>query len=442
MAKSKSKNKPAMRSMAPTRSSRIAMMVAAGFNSESVWSALEKEYPSIIQDNAERKRVSGDSVLKFDEDLRGKVGRDINSTRRQTKVSDAEAMALVEATGGMESGAMRLDEIDMANRHRFSWNISHLDFIYGETRYIHLSDHTNSKYRLESKNIKKRDENGVTHLVEVVNKIWLSGSWRVGDPMIPDGEGSFRITRADDGSLLELDLREQKVEFGCPEAFMSIWGGSPGVGKTRLAIRAAKNVNRSTSEAILYVNGEANQEDFRSWVGQDFDPDLFHVVSATKIPVSRICEMVYQLRPRLVIIDSVQTLAEWDQGDRGQQTALTILRDLKGDIKAGKPHVLCISQLNKKGELKGSRMLEHLADLVAHVTKTEGRKGVFVLEVPNKNRGGETPRGALFRHANGTIECEGQSGDVKATPLYQLVQPSANPVIAEGVVEKSSGVGH
>lgn len=434
-----------MRDQAPSRAAKIEMMVRGGLGNAAIWSAMESEYPTIIEDAKRRHEVSGDKKLAFDKDLRGKISRDINSTRGLARKADDAAMALVNASGGGASNIKRLDEIDMANRHRFSWQVPALDFIYGETRYIHLCDHPDSKYRDEEKQIKKRDEHGNTDLITIKRKIWISGTWRMGDPLIPVKHWSvghdiptdvaaFKPTRDAAGNLLTLDLREQIVEHGCPESFMSIWGGEPGVGKTRLAIKAGKKVNASTMESILYFNGEATEQDFRAWVGTDADPDLFHVVTATKIPVSRVCELAYRLRPRVIFIDSVQMLAEWDQGSRGQITALTVLRDLKADVRAGKPHIVCISQLNKAGDLHGTKMLEHLADLVAHVTKAENRKGVFVFEVPNKNRGGETPRGALFKHVDGTIECE-STGEMRTTPLFKLVQPTENPVLAAGVVD-------
>jgi DNA repair protein RadA/Sms len=214
---------------------------------------------------------------------------------------------------------------------------------------------------------------------------------------------------------------------------MSIWGGEPGVGKTKLAVAAGKKVNEVTNEAILYINGEDSEENFRMKVGNDANPDLFRVVTANMLPVQRVCDLAYEIKPRVIFIDSFQTLAEYHKGQSGQNTALTILRSLMGDVRAGMPHIVLISQLNKSGDLAGARILEHLADLVASVTKVDGRKGVFLFAVERKNRGGETPRSALFQHTDISVVCVSDSA-LRNAPIYKLAQPTT-PAIEQGIVD-------
>lgn len=424
------------------RETKIKMLIGAGMGNKAVWAALENEYPEIIHEADERR--DPDSSLyepdlpPYDEDQRGKVSRAINSTRRLEIKDDERVMSIVEACGGDAAKAKTLDQMDMLNRHRFSWNIPALDYIYGETRFMHLMDHPDSQYRDEETTFKQRDENGVPQRVTKQRRIWVSGSWKAGDPMIPDGNNGWLTTRDEHGDLLDLDERSQYVEHGCPESFMSIWGGEPGVGKTKLACDAGKAVNRVTEEPILYINGEDSEENFRMKIGNDAHPDLFRVLTANMLPVDRICQLAYEIRPRIIFIDSVQTIAEWDKGNRGQKSALMILRNLMMEKRAGTPHIVLISQLNKQGDLKGARDLEHLADFVAQVTKVEGRKGVFQFECPRKNRGGETPRGALFQHLRHGVRCV-SSGDVAdKTPSYKLLQPNGSTVtegIATGIID-------
>lgn len=422
-----------------SREAKIQMLVGAGLGNAAIWAALEQEYPQIIPDKDDRRNPKHESFIKgiapYDKEERGKVSRALNSTRALAIKDDERVMSIVGAVGGDKAQAKLLDELDMLNRHRFSWGISALDFIYGSTKFVHLEDAKNSKYKHQVTKFKQRDEKGVVQEIEKKRDVWISGDWKAGDPMIPKDKGGYIATRGKDGALLpDLDLAKQIIEHGCPEAFMSIAGGEPGVGKTKLYVAACKAVNRTTEEPILYVNGEDTEENFRMKVGNDANPDLFRVITANMLPVQRVCDAAYQIRPRVIVIDSVQTLAEWNKGQRGQNACLMILRSLMADVRAGLPHIVLISQLNKQNELKGARDLEHLADFVASVTKVEGRKGVFLFECPRKNRGGETPRGALFKHTESSIECVSDSS-MRNAPLYKLQQVTSTPAINRGIVD-------
>lgn len=407
------------------REAKLKMLVGAGLGNAAVWAAMEAEHPQIIEDTKKRNEMAGKKI-DYDKELRGKIGRAINSTRALAIKDDNRVMEIVEATGGNTAQPKKLDEIDMMNRHRFSWGMPSMDYIYGSTKFVHLEHHPKSKFEEQVRAFKQRDENGKLHDIKKKVQVWVSGPWQKGDPMITDKAG-FMPTRNSNGELLtDLPMDRQVIEHGCPESFTSIWGGAPGVGKSRTAIAVAKAVNKVTREAVLYVNGEAPQELFRNWVGNDADPDLFHIVSASMLPVERVCNMAYKIRPRVIIVDSVQTLAEWDKGNRGAKSAMTILRNLQVDVAAGLPHIILISQLNKANELSGSRDLEHLADCVINVTKMPTMKNGFLFDCPRKNRGGETPRHVLFKHTETSIECVSES-NVRGRP-YALVQP-ISPII-------------
>lgn len=415
------------------REAKIKMLVQAGMGNAAIWAALEEEYPQIIEDTKRRHAAAGKKI-EFDGEERKRVSRALNSTRALAIKDDDRVMAIVQAVGGEAAQAKTLDELDMLNRHRFDWGIPAMNFIYGQTKYVHLDHAPNSKFAKKSTSFKKRDDHGKVHEIKKEREVWVSGDWKAGDPMLPNGDGGWIKTRNAKGEMLsDLDLTLQLIEHGCPEAFMSIWGGEPGVGKSKLAIAVAKAVNRTTNEAILYINGEDSEENFRMKVGNDADPDLFRVVTANMLSVQRVYDLAYEIKPRVIIIDSFQMLAEYHKGQSGQNSALMILRALMGDVKAGKPHIVIISQLNKAGDLKGARDLEHLADFVASVTKVDGRKGVFLFACERKNRGGETPRSALFQHTEDSVACVSDS-KLRNAPLYRLSQPTT-PAIEQGIID-------
>ena len=115
------------------------------------------------------------------------------------------------------------------------------------------------------------------------------------------------------------------------------------------------------------MNGETEKSQFRSWWGSDVN-DLLNVRNAEMVTVHHIEEDCYKIKPRLVVIDSAQMLAGWGRG-KGVIEILSKLRYLKTQEAAGNPHIILISQLNKKKEyaygitintamMKNNRILE------------------------------------------------------------------------------------
>lgn len=419
-----------------SREAKIKMLVGVGLGNAAIWSALEEEYQEIIPTDDDRrnpkhpKYIKG--ILPYDKDERGKMSRALNSTRALAIKDDERVMNIVHAVGGDKARAKTLDELDRLNRHRFSWGVEELNETYGKTLFVHLEDHTDSKYRNETKKIKSRDDDGKTIFTDKKVKTWVSGSWRTGDPMIPDGNGGFVTTRNGDGTRrLDINLTDQIVEIGCPESFISIWGGAPGAGKSKLAVKTCKKIIATTQESILYINGEAEEEDFSMWVGHDTDPDLFVVINTKFLPIQAVCDEAERRKPRLIVIDSVQMIAEWNKGLRGQQAVMLILAALKSNPKAGRPHIILISQLNKQNELKGARDLEHLADAVANVVQTD-RDQVSQFQIPRKNRGGPTPAGFMFKHLTNDVEC---FSDKQALRVPYQLDVAPGSAIAEGIAD-------
>jgi predicted ATP-dependent serine protease len=144
-------------------------------------------------------------------------------------------------------------------------------------------------------------------------------------------------------------------------------------------------------------------------------------------------EQIYRYTPRVVIFDSLQMLAEVEAGgQRGTKTALSRFKLLKSDEEAGNPHFVFISQLNKKNELAGSRFIEHIVDLAAHVSKIEGRRRQFLFSVPRKNRGGETGLERPFEHTDNGVRCIATDPSQRTEPIYKSLS-QVSGALYEGV---------
>jgi archaellum biogenesis ATPase FlaH len=342
-------------------------MVAATFSNEEIMAALEAVDP-IIMDAKDPRRKRG--MPECDKIARQRTMEAIRSVRFKITGDDKDINTLVglAGTGSVKSIA----DVDYENMPRFSSGMDTIDYLYGQTVFVHLSGPKKGQ---------------------------------------PTGE----------------------VQIGLPAAFMSIWGGSPGVGKSRLAIALTKSLNKK-GKKVLYLNGEASESQFRMWCGMDVDPKLFLVRTTDCMRLEMVVADILTHKPDVVIADSVQMIL----AAGGILAVLTRLKMLKNDPAAGLPHVILISQLNKKGELKGNTLIEHLVDCCAKVTRIEGRQGQFRVAIERKNRGGITPRYASFRHMEHGIEAISQ---LRTPDKIDLVRP-AGVAAAADIPEEPDAIEH
>ncbi|KAA6313098.1 DNA repair protein RadA, partial [termite gut metagenome] len=139
-------------------------------------------------------------------------------------------------------------------------------------------------------------------------------------------------------------------------------GGEPGIGKSTLVLQT---VLRIPDKRILYVSGEesARQLKLRADRITQQSGDCFIVCETA---LEQIYVHIKNLRPDLVIIDSVQTIStETIDSSPGsivqvRECSASILRFAK---ETGIP-VLLIGHINKEGSIAGPKVLEHIVDTV------------------------------------------------------------------------------
>ena len=149
-------------------------------------------------------------------------------------------------------------------------------------------------------------------------------------------------------------------------------GGEPGIGKSTLTLQTILNMR---DHRILYVSGEesAHQLKMRAERLSSAFSNQDSLLSAnenllvlTETSLERIFEQIKELKPDLVIIDSIQTIAtEEAESSPGSITqvrecASALLRFAKS---SGIP-VILIGHINKEGSLAGPKILEHIVDTV------------------------------------------------------------------------------
>lgn len=137
--------------------------------------------------------------------------------------------------------------------------------------------------------------------------------------------------------------------------------GEPGVGKSTLLLEVAARSPRR----VLYVTGEesAGQVRLRAERTGAVRDELF---LAAESDLGAVVTHIDELRPDLVIVDSIQTMStttvDGAPGGVTQTRAVTV--GLTGVAKERGLSVVLVGHVTKDGSIAGPRVLEHLVDVV------------------------------------------------------------------------------
>ncbi|MDE6740873.1 MAG: DNA repair protein RadA, partial [Muribaculaceae bacterium] len=167
---------------------------------------------------------------------------------------------------------------------------------------------------------------------------------------------------------------------------LTLLGGEPGIGKSTLLLQ---NILSIRNRRILYVSGEesASQLKLRADRLGKVSENTFIL---TETQLDKIFTQIENVKPQLVVIDSIQTIASADiesaAGSVSQvrECAAALLRYAK---QSGVP-VILVGHINKDGAIAGPKVLEHIVDTVIQF---EGdRQYLYRILRAIKNRFGST----------------------------------------------------
>ncbi len=163
-----------------------------------------------------------------------------------------------------------------------------------------------------------------------------------------------------------IDLKDEELNRvlggGLVPGSLVLIGGEPGIGKSTLVLQT---VLRMPDRRILYVSGEESARQLKLRADR-----IKHTSSDCLIVCETSLEQIYthikNIRPELVIIDSIQTIStetiESSPGSIGQvrECSASILKFAK---ETNTP-VILIGHINKEGSIAGPKVLEHIVDTV------------------------------------------------------------------------------
>jgi DNA repair protein RadA/Sms len=184
-------------------------------------------------------------------------------------------------------------------------------------------------------------------------------------------------------------------------------GGDPGIGKSTLLLQVALEMARAYT--VLYVSGEESERQIKmralrllraeGQIKSDDEaslaiPDNLYLVTETNLGV--ILEHIQQVKPGLLILDSVQTtyIPELDSSAGSVSQVRESASRLRELAKSSGLAVFLIGHVTKEGAIAGPRILEHIVDTVLYLEGDRFQSYRLLRSV--KNRFGATSEVGVF----------------------------------------------
>ena len=161
-----------------------------------------------------------------------------------------------------------------------------------------------------------------------------------------------------------VDELDRVLGGGLVPGAVILLAGEPGVGKSTLLLDVAAKFAR-TAQDVLYITGEesAAQVKLRA---ERIDAVAESLYLSAETDLGQALGQVEKIEPRLLIVDSVQTLSSADVD--GSAGGVSQVREVAASIisaaKRRNMTTLLVGHVTKDGSIAGPRLLEHLVDVV------------------------------------------------------------------------------
>ena len=170
---------------------------------------------------------------------------------------------------------------------------------------------------------------------------------------------------------------------GLVQGSVVLIGGDPGIGKSTLLLQVSAALG--STRPVLYVTGEESPQQVSLRAQRlGLSGDGIRLLAETG--VERILAVAAQERPRVMVIDSIQTLfTDLLQSAPGsvsqvRETAAQLVRWAKQVDTA----IFLVGHVTKEGALAGPRVLEHMVDTVLYFEGEPGSPYRLIRAVKNR----------------------------------------------------------
>ena len=242
----------------------------------------------------------------------------------------------------------------------------------------------------------------------------------------------IKISRVSSG-YEELD---RVLGGGFVNGSLTLLGGEPGIGKSTLILQICEKFK--TDGKVLYVSGEESAEQIKIRADR-LGINSENIMFLGETDINAIEQTIEDMDPKLVIIDSIQTMYSDDitsaPGSVSQVREITS-RIMKMCKMKGITTVI-IGHVTKDGTIAGPRVLEHMVDAVLYI---EGERYFSYRIVRGvKNRFGSTNEIGMFEMRNeGMVEITNPSSvlltDREDNPAGSVIVASlegTRPILVE-----------
>jgi len=245
-----------------------------------------------------------------------------------------------------------------------------------------------------------------TFFEQKIEKVTENGIKKIKERNEPKALNSYKgqeVSRISTG-FGELD---RVLGGGIVKGSLILLGGEPGIGKSTLILELCDKIKGEGK--VLYVSGEESAEQIKlraDRLGINNDDILF--LGETDIDIVK--ENIEELQPKLVIIDSIQTMYSDDL--TAAAGSVSQVREITSQImricKSKQITTIIIGHVTKDGTIAGPRVLEHMVDTVLYL---EGER-YFSYRILRgvKNRFGSTNEIGMF--------------EMKGEGLVEITNPS------------------
>ena len=223
---------------------------------------------------------------------------------------------------------------------------------------------------------------------------------------------------------------------GAVQGSLVLVGGAPGIGKSTLMLQICDHLCRFAK--VLYVSGEESERQIKLRADRlHVRGDELYLQAETNL--EDILESVRELKPDVLIVDSIQTLYNSDlaaaPGSIGQvkDCTMALMQLAKGQGFT----VFVIGHVNKEGSIAGPKVLEHMVDCVLYF-EGEQQNSYRILRAA-KNRFGATNEIGVFEMGDSGLRevpnpsemlLSGRPQDTPGT-CVTCVMEGVRPVLAE-----------